>query len=179
MRPTTLLVLLLVVAAATGAAWLLLQESPAEIEVLEDDPFPEAEPAPAAGGPRTEPPTRPAVVEAPAPSAEPRVAVLAEGARLPGHGTVDRAALDALHETFVEGDPVALSGAELLEVVGRVTLVRLRSEADLKALQRLGPDPDWPQDDPLPITEVLEHWRREGFEVETRGPYLVVTRRAD
>ena len=76
----------------------------------------------------------------------------------------------------MEGDPVALNGAELIERIGRVTLVRFGSEADQQAIQRLGPDPDWPQDEGLPLAEVLEHWRRAGFDVEMRGPYLVVLR---
>lgn len=179
MRLPTALILLLACAVVAGATWHFLGTSSVTVEEDDDDPFPEATPEEPSRPSEVAPPPGGDVVELPPEQEIPRVAVLAEGAVLPPHGALDPATLDALHETQVEGDPVALSGAELIERISRVTLVRFGSEADLRAITRLGPDPDWPEDEGLPLAEVLEHWRRAGYTVEMRGPYLVVLRREE
>ena len=176
MRLPAVLILLLAAGVAAAAAWHFLGAPSVTVEEEDDAPFRASAPGELGGPSDVAARPGPEVVELPPDREVRRVAVLAAGAVLPPHGAADPATLDALHETRVEGDPVALSGEELIERAGRVTLVRFGTEADQRAIERLGPDPDWPEDDGLPLAEVLEHWRRVGFVVEMRGPYLVVLR---
>jgi len=175
MQSATLLVLLLVVVAAAGGAWLLLGGSSVGVETENDEPFPELVPSEPIE--RPEPPTqRPSVVvQPPTEPSRPRIAVLAEGEELPeeaGHA----AAMNALHETRLGDDPGSREGRELVQAVARVAYLRFRKEADLRELQQLGPDAEWPPDLEIRLVEVVEHWRRSGFEVEPRGLVLLVTR---
>ena len=180
MRLPTLLVLLLLALAVVGTTWQLLGTPTATDEVWDDDPFPDPEPIEAAepdGAPVAEPLPRPAVVELPEEVARPRIAVLPPGAPLPPEDPDRSARVDVgLHESMLQGDPSGLSGDELLQVIAELAYLRFRSKADLETIRRLGPDPEWSADQEVPLVEVIEHWRRDGFDVELRGPYLVFTR---
>ena len=177
MRLPTVLILLLAALAVAGAAWLFLDASPVAVETWDDDPFPESTSDVTDEPERPALPRRTAVVELPVEEETPRVAVLAAGTELPPHGAADPTALNALHEASLGASPAGMGGAELVQAIGKVAYVRFRSQADLDAVERLGPDPDWPPDPEFPLMEVLEHWRRAGFEVDFRGQYLLVVRR--
>lgn len=174
MRLPMVLILLLAVAVAAGAGWHFLGAPPVAVETEDDDPVVDAEPSvpdevPASPGP--------AVVELPV-AVVPRVGILAEGDELPPAGTATPGTQDRLHETLLSGDPSTLSGADLVRQVADAAYLRVGNEADLEALRQLAPDPGWGTDG-VPLMEVLELWRRSGFEVESRGQYLLVTPRSE
>ena len=172
MRATALLLVLLLVGLLAGAAWWLLGEDASWEGTAEDDPF--AEPAPDLVEP---PPTPepPGMVVTPVEPPKAPVAVLDPGEDVPAAEPAAEA-MERLHEERLGGDTSGLDGASLLQAVGRRVPVRLRRAADRRALEALGVDPDWPPGDDLPLIEVVEHWRRAGFEVELRGSVLLVTR---
>ena len=107
------------------------------------------------------------------------MAILAAGKEPPETTPTGTAPLDALLESGLEGDPSGLSGRDLVRAVAQVAPLRLRRASDLEALRALGPDPDWPREARIPLLEVVEYWRRAGFEVESRGDVLLVTRHGE
>jgi len=175
MHASTLLVLILGIAVAAGAAWFLLgpPSAPGELAENEESLAPPPRPAPDVPEPSTR--REPMVVEPPTQVSIPRIAVLAEGEELPEEAG-DPAAVDALHETGLGADPGSIGGAQLVQAVARVMALRFRTADVLEALERLGPDPEWPPDMDVRLGEVVEHWRRGGFEVQERGRFLLVTR---
>ena len=176
MQPATLLVLLLAVAVAVGAAWLFLGAAPETGELEEDEALPEPPPR---EPDRAAPPARPEVVELPRDPEVERVAILAAGKEPPEATPTGPAPLDALLDSALDGDPSGLSGPDLVRAVARVAPLRLRNASDLEALRALGPDPEWPRGARIPLLEVVEYWRRAGFEVESRGDVLLLTRHGE
>ncbi len=171
----SLLLLLLLVGAVGAVSWLLLAPGADDTDEGGGAESWSPEPVEDDAGASRVPPGPAAPIELPV-VVHPRVAVLAEGESLPPRGS--ESAPQALHELQFEPGEGPITGEDLIRSVGKAIYLRARSSADLQALEAVDPDPAWAEA-PVPLTEVLELWRREGFEVVEAGHVLIVTRRRE
>jgi hypothetical protein len=77
-------------------------------------------------------------------------------------------------ETMVTFPSASPTGAEVVDAVSRVAPLRFLQQADLDALRKLS-SPEWDRVS-MPLLEVTEVWRAQGFPADPAGRALLVRR---